>query len=100
MTRLHNDDVIVTTDLFVCPLLYTSQVHHREFPEMRAEGATAREGATLLLWQMERAKDGTSDAWHREVLEHAIDDVRAFLQELGSAGELDTRRFEMTAGRH
>lgn len=58
----------------------TTQVSHRDFPEIRSEGDTATEAAKHLVSQLTRALDSALTTWRRETLEHAIADVRAFTE--------------------
>ena len=55
-----------------------SAVHHRDFPEIRTEGATPADAAQQLLSQLSRALDSALTIWRRETIQNAIDDVEAF----------------------
>lgn len=57
----------------------TACVHHRDFPEIRAEGATPREAASLLVHQLSRALDSALIDWRRDRVTEAIADVQAFV---------------------
>lgn len=54
-------------------------VHHRDFPEIRANGADAHEGATQLANHLTRALDSALTKWRREAIEKAIADVQAYV---------------------
>lgn len=54
------------------------QAHHREFPEIRAEGADPKDAAVQLSNQLTRALDSALTKWRREAIETAIAEVRAF----------------------
>ncbi len=56
-----------------------ARVHHRDFPEIRAEGATPREAASLLVHQLQRALDSALIDWRRERVTVAIAEVQAFV---------------------
>ncbi|MBY0394998.1 MAG: hypothetical protein K2X91_00820 [Thermoleophilia bacterium] len=56
----------------------TTVVSHRDFPEIRADGANAREAAAHLVGQLQRALDSALTTWRRQTLERAIADVQAF----------------------
>lgn len=56
----------------------TTQVSHRDFPEIRSEGDTPMDAAKHLVSQLTRALDSALTTWRRETLEHAIADVKAF----------------------
>ncbi len=60
----------------------TACVHHRDFPEIRAEGATPKEAAELLVHQLERALDSALIDWRRDRVSVAIAEVRAFVSGL------------------
>jgi hypothetical protein len=59
----------------------TARVHHRDFPEIRAEGATPREAASLLVHQLSRALDSALIHWRRDRVTEAIADVQAFVEQ-------------------
>lgn len=55
-----------------------ANVHHRDFPEIRAEGETPQEAAEQLLNHLSRALDSAMIDWKREAIQNAINDVKAF----------------------
>jgi hypothetical protein len=57
----------------------TTSVHHRDFPEIRAEGETPTIASTHLVNQLTKALDSALTHWRRETIEHAIADVKAFV---------------------
>jgi hypothetical protein len=57
----------------------TVRVHHRDFPEIRAEGGSPKEAAVLLVNQLTRALDSALIDWRRERVNEAIADVQAFV---------------------
>ena len=56
----------------------TSQIQHREFPEIRAEGNSPADAAGHLANHLTRALDSALTNWRREAIEQAIADVQAF----------------------
>ena len=58
-----------------------TQVHHRDFPEIRAEGETPEDAAAHLANQLTRALDSALTDWRRETIEQAIADVQAFVDQ-------------------
>jgi hypothetical protein len=58
---------------------HTMRVHHRDFPEIRAEGPTEEVAAAHLVNQLTRALDSALTQWRRETMNQAIADVRAFV---------------------
>ncbi|HEX8200396.1 MAG TPA: hypothetical protein VF590_07910 [Isosphaeraceae bacterium] len=65
--------VIVTTGATA----RATQVHHRDFPEVRAQGETPEVAASHLANQLVRALD-SAPPWRRQRIEQALADVRAF----------------------
>jgi hypothetical protein len=68
------DRVIVATGTTAQSTL----VHHRDFPEIRAEGETPAVAATNLANHLTRALDSALTKWRRDAIEQAIADVREF----------------------
>jgi hypothetical protein len=58
---------------------HTVSVHHRDFPEIRAEGPNPEDAAAHLANQLTRALDSALTQWRRETMNQAIADVRAFV---------------------
>lgn len=55
------------------------RVYHRDFPEIRAEGANAQDAALQLTNELTRALDSALTDWRRETLNKAAADVQAFV---------------------
>lgn len=55
-----------------------AQVHHRDFPEIRAEGETAAAAAGQLVNHLTRALDSALTDWRRGAIQQAIADVQEF----------------------
>ena len=70
-----NDRVIVSHDVEGGVGVH---VHHRDFPEIRANGADPKEGAVYLSNQLVRALDSALTKWRREAIEKAISEVQQF----------------------
>jgi hypothetical protein len=58
---------------------HSARVHHRDFPEIRAEGETPVAAATHLANTLTRALDSALTAWRRDTLGQAIADIQAFV---------------------
>jgi hypothetical protein len=58
-----------------------TSVHHRDFPEIRAEAGSAQEAAGHLVNKLVCALDSALTDWRRQSVEQAIADVRAFVAE-------------------
>jgi hypothetical protein len=56
----------------------TTSVHHRDFPEIRAEGETPEIAAAHLANQLTRALDSALTTWRRETIVRAIAEVQEF----------------------
>jgi hypothetical protein len=54
------------------------QVHHRDIPELHADGATLREAVANLDQDLAREVEGVADHHRRELFGRVLDDVRAF----------------------
>jgi hypothetical protein len=57
-----------------------AQVHHRDFPEIRAQGENPAAAASHLVNQLTRALDSALTNWRRETIQHALADVQAFAE--------------------
>jgi hypothetical protein len=56
-------------------------VHHRDFPEIRAEGGSPKEAASHLVNKLILALDSALTDWRRDTINHAVADVRAFVDQ-------------------
>ena len=66
--------VIVTTG----STAQATQIHHRDFPEIRAEGESPSAAATNLANHLTRALDSALTKWRRDAIEQAIAEVQEF----------------------
>jgi hypothetical protein len=57
-----------------------TRVHHRDFPEIRADGKTATEAAKHLVNKLTLALDTALTDWRRQTLDKAIAEVAEFLK--------------------
>ena len=55
--------------------------HHREFPEVRAEGRTPEAAARRLAELLATTLDNAPSDWRRQIVQRAIEDVRAFAEQ-------------------
>lgn len=62
---------------------HTTSVHHRDFPEIRAEGENPNAAAAHLANQLTRAMDSALTQWRRDSIAQAIADVQAFVASRG-----------------
>jgi hypothetical protein len=70
--------VIVMTEEPPIHQLHAASVHHRDFPEVHAEGRSPEDAAVRLAELLSQSLDSAPSQWRREILERAIADVRAF----------------------
>ena len=68
------DRVIVTTG----STAQATQIHHRDFPEIRAEGESPSAAANNLANHLTRALDSALTKWRRDAIEQAIAEVQEF----------------------
>jgi hypothetical protein len=54
-------------------------VHHRNFPEIRAEGETPVAAATNLANTLTRALDSALTVWRRDTIGQALADIQAWV---------------------
>ncbi len=57
----------------------TACVHHRDFPEIRADGETPAVAAEHLINHLVRALDSALTDWRRGGIQQAIQDVKAYV---------------------
>jgi len=81
--------VIVTTEDYPFHSVHGLSVHHRDFPEVRGEGGSPEDAAVRLAELLSRTLDSAPSDWRKEMLERAIEDVRAFAKRDHSASECD-----------
>jgi hypothetical protein len=70
--------VVVTPAGYSVLAVHASAAHHRDFPEVQAEGPSPEDAAARLADLLARTLDSAPSDWRREGLERAIEDVRAF----------------------
>lgn len=58
----------------------TTRVHHRDFPEIQADGQTDKEAASFLVNKLAMALDTALTDWRRQTLSTALADVQAFVK--------------------
>jgi hypothetical protein len=68
--------VIVTTG----STAHAVQVHHRDIPELHADGESPEIAAANLAQDLAREIEDVTDTSRREVFQQALADVRAFIE--------------------
>ena len=71
--------LIVTIGQCECRAVMSARIHHRDYPEMEAVGATETEAAANLANLLIRALDSVPYGFHRETLEQALADLQDFV---------------------
>ena len=74
------NQVIVMTEESPILQVHASSVHHRDFPEVHAEGRSPEDAAARLADLLSQGLESAPSQWRREILERAIADVRAFAE--------------------
>jgi hypothetical protein len=74
MDRISNNCIVITHGNW--HHIQCSQVYHRNYPEIRGEGATLRAAANHLLAQLTRMLDFAHDPDDRAEIEQALADVK------------------------
>lgn len=75
-TENDQNRVIVTSGV----TSHSTRVHHRDFPEIRADGESAKDAASHLANKLALAMDTALTDWRRQTLGQAIADVEAFVK--------------------
>jgi osmotically-inducible protein OsmY len=70
--------MVIAGESFTDEGIRVSHARHREFPEIRGEGETPRQGVNRLADRLERAREHAREPWQRAAIERAIDDVKAY----------------------
>ncbi len=60
--------------------IHGMSAHHRDFPEVHAEGDSPRAAAARLAEILALSLDNAPSDWRRQSLQQAIEDVRAFAE--------------------
>ncbi len=60
---------------------HTTQVHQRDFSEIRADGESAKDAASHLANKLAAALDSALTDWRRQTIGQAIADVQAFVEQ-------------------
>lgn len=72
--------LIVTTGVCrECQAVHTIQVHHRDYPEIQAEGESPELAAAQLVNRLSRVLDTAPDRWRNESIQSAIADIQALI---------------------
>jgi hypothetical protein len=72
--------VVVVTEQHESVLLHGLSAHHRDFPEVHAEGDSPKAAASRLADLLARSLDNAPSDWRRQSLQQAIADVREFVE--------------------
>jgi len=70
--------VILNVGPCECHAVRTTHAHHRDFPELHAEGETESDAVSNLKNLLVRSLDSATSGFRREAIEHAIADVSGY----------------------
>ncbi len=70
--------VIVMPEAHGRACVHCLSAHHRDFPEVRAEGESPTDAALRLAELLSLSLDNAPSDWRREIVQQAIEYVRAF----------------------
>jgi hypothetical protein len=73
------------------------EAHHRDFPEIRAQGGSTEDAVENLTLQLMRVLDTAITSFDREGLERALSDVRGFVTIAGDRDGWSSRPHERTS---
>jgi hypothetical protein len=76
----HPDQVIVSAEDYTYASVHSSCARHRNFPEVRAQGNSPKDAAARLAVILARNLDDAPSDWRREIVQEALEDVRAFVE--------------------
>lgn len=79
MKTLVDTRVSVCVGQCECHAVSNTQVHHRDFPELHAEGESAAVAADRLEILLRRAYDDAPSDYRRDAIAQALHDVRQFI---------------------
>ncbi len=71
-------EVIVIAEDRPSVVVHSLSVHHRVFPEIRAEAQSPEDAAVRLGELLSHSLDNAPNDWRRDALVRAVEDVRAF----------------------
>jgi BON domain len=72
------NSMIVVDESFTHEGIPMRSVHHREFPEIRCEGETAKQGVLRLVHQLYQSREYAREPWQRDSIDQALVDARAY----------------------
>jgi hypothetical protein len=74
--------VVVSVGLCECHAVERTEVHHRNFPELHAEGESTADAAAHLTNLLLRELDSAESCYRRTPFEEAIQEVKEFMKRL------------------
>jgi hypothetical protein len=70
--------VIVLPEEYHRCSLHGLSAHHRDFPEVHGAGSSRKDAAARLAELLLLTLDNAPSDWRREIIEQALEDVRAY----------------------
>jgi hypothetical protein len=77
----HPSQLIVSPEDYAYASIHSSRVHHRSIPEVRGEGTSPADAAARLAVLLSRTLDDAPSDWRRAIIQEALEDVRAFVEQ-------------------
>jgi hypothetical protein len=72
--------VIVVPENYHRSSFHGLSAHHRDFPEVHGAGTSAKDAAVRLGELLSLTLDNAPSDWRRQIIQQAIEDVRAFAE--------------------
>jgi hypothetical protein len=72
------DPIVIDSIPSDCGTMQLLRIHHRDWPEVHAEGKSVDEAARNLILQFEKNVDSSIDRWQKKRFEAAMRDVLSF----------------------
>ena len=72
------EPIVISSTLAEDGAIPLVRVHHRDWPEIHAEGESVETAARNLVLQFQKNVDSSTDRWKRKAFEAAMEEVRSF----------------------
>ncbi|MGD0040802.1 MAG: hypothetical protein ABSE84_10385 [Isosphaeraceae bacterium] len=72
------EPIVISSTLAEDGAIPLVRVHHRDWPEIHAEGESVETAARNLILQFQKNADSSTDRWKCEAFETAMEEVRSF----------------------
>jgi len=72
------EPIVISSTLTEDGAIPLVRVHHRDWPEIHAEGESVETAARNLILQFQKNVDSSTDRWKCEAFRAAMEEVRSF----------------------